>query len=208
MFFWVPTFLDFLCFGVPGGAILGLFRRLFGSPGPLKNQLKVCNYRQIQGFGPFYMEFFWSLDQEYVSMRFFLDLCDFVLFRGFNFGTFWHQKLWKTELRTCKKKLKNGYAIYASNSVPGTVGPLKKIRKQDNQTTRHWIEHALSCLAAWWRIYSQVGMDGHPSAQAGALVTLWNSGVFRECIFSEGCSKELPGVYGMGGGITGGALGV
>ena len=58
MFFWVPTFLDFLWFEVPGGSILAPFRLLFGSPGPLKKQLKVCNYRQIQRFGPFETESF------------------------------------------------------------------------------------------------------------------------------------------------------
>jgi len=65
----MPTLLVFLRFGVPGGVILGLFRLLFGSPGPLKNQLKVCNYREIQGVGRFKMKYFAGLDQECVSMR-------------------------------------------------------------------------------------------------------------------------------------------
>ena len=43
---------------MPGGSILAPFRLLFGSPGPLKKQLKVCNYRQIQRFGPFETESF------------------------------------------------------------------------------------------------------------------------------------------------------
>ena len=44
-------------------------------------------------------------------------------------------------------------------------------------------------------IYIQVGMDGHPSAQARALATLGRflgGAFFRKCIFPEGRSKELP----------------
>ena len=58
MVFGVPTFLDFLRFGVPGGSILVPFRRPVQSPGPLKKQLKVCNHHKIQRFGPFQTESF------------------------------------------------------------------------------------------------------------------------------------------------------
>jgi len=51
--------------------------------------------------------------------------------------------------------------------------------------------------------YSQVGMGGHPSAQARALVTLGNSGrivggVYFENIFPRRALKITPqnGVYG------------
>ena len=43
---------------------------------------------------------------------------------------------------------------------PRGCGPFKKRRKQDNQTTRHWIEHALACLAARWRIYIYIYIGG------------------------------------------------
>ena len=35
---------------------------LFGSPGPLKKQLKVCNHHPLQRFEPLQIEFFTGLD--------------------------------------------------------------------------------------------------------------------------------------------------
>ena len=63
-----------------------------------------------------------------------------------------------------RKVFKMRSSSQAGKIIPGGVGPLKNRRKQDNQTTKHWTEHALACLAARWRIYIQVG-----SAQAAAL---------------------------------------
>ena len=51
-FFECPLFSIFFDLGCPEAP----FRLLFGGPGPLKKQLKVCNYRQIQRFGPFETE--------------------------------------------------------------------------------------------------------------------------------------------------------
>ncbi len=119
MFFWVPTFLDFLWFGVPGGSILAPFRLLFGSPGPLKKQLKVCNYRQIQRFGPFQTEFFCRPRS---GMRFdeeFFEIC--VISFCFEapilapFGTSCGKKTGLKKL--CEKVLKNGHAGSTGNRL-------------------------------------------------------------------------------------------
>ena len=96
MFFWMPTFLDFVWFGMPGGSILAPFRLLFGSPGPLKKQLKVCNFHQIQRFGHFQTESFCRprsgkrFDDEFFEI--FAILCFFEVPIWAPFGTSCGQK--------------------------------------------------------------------------------------------------------------------
>ena len=48
----VLTFLIFYDFGSPEAPFSLSFWLPFGSPGPLKKQLKVCNYHQFQRFDP------------------------------------------------------------------------------------------------------------------------------------------------------------
>ena len=60
----------------------------------------------------------------------------------------------------------------------GAAGPLER---EDNQTTRHWIEHALSCLTARWRIFAHL------------LLVLEGAGKYQMChkrVTSSGISLD------------------
>ena len=55
-----------------------------------------------------------------------------------------------------RKVFKLRSAGQAGKTIPGGAGPLKSRRKQDSQTPKQWIEHALARLAARWRILGEI----------------------------------------------------
>ena len=119
---------------MPGGSILAPFCLPFGSPGPPKKQLKVCNRRQFQRFDPFQSESFckpgpWVRFGHDFSQLLAI-LCNFGTPIVRHFGTSRRKK------RGLKKGTKKGAKTGMQGKCLGGCVPLKETNNQqwDNQT--------------------------------------------------------------------------
>ena len=111
MFFWVPTFLDFLWFGVPGGSILAPFRLLFGSL--LKNSWKCVTIVKFRGLAPSRRSLVAGLEQERVLRRSLSRFLWFYAFLRFPFGRIFTSVVVKKQVweKWCEKWPKMGIRV-------------------------------------------------------------------------------------------------
>ena len=130
------------------------FHSLLGALGPWKNSCKCVTIIKFRGVAPSRRSLFAGLARGCVLMR---SVSRFVRFCAILRLPFWHilapafvkKEAWTNDAKSVQKWVRRFY----KPNHPRSCGPLKNRRKPDNQTTRQWIEHALACLAARWRIY-------------------------------------------------------